>query len=106
MLDVIIGQHTWNCQIRTHIYTEIHTHTHTQKQKMTQKRKKEGVTTISKPQSPHFGEHKRLHLESSKQNYYIISLRVIIKAILIQVGSSKPKEEEINKQTNKRPRRG
>jgi len=31
----------------------------------------------------HFGEHKRLHLESSKQNYYIISLRAIIKAIFI-----------------------
>jgi len=29
----------------------------------------------------HFGEHKRLHLESSKQNYYIISLRAIIKSI-------------------------
>ena len=29
----------------------------------------------------HFGEHKRMHLESSKQNYYIISLRAIIKAI-------------------------
>ena len=29
----------------------------------------------------HFGEHKRLHLESSKQNYYIVSLRAIIKAI-------------------------
>jgi len=29
----------------------------------------------------HFGEHKRLHLESSKQNYHIISLRAIIKAI-------------------------
>jgi len=29
----------------------------------------------------HFGEHKRLHLESSKQNYYIISLRATIKAI-------------------------
>jgi len=29
----------------------------------------------------HFGKHKRLCLESSKQNYYIISLRVIIKAI-------------------------
>ena len=29
----------------------------------------------------HFGEDKRLHLESSKQNYYIISLRAIIKAI-------------------------
>ena len=29
----------------------------------------------------HFDEHKRLHLESSKQNYYIISLRAIIKTI-------------------------
>ena len=29
----------------------------------------------------HFGEHKRLHLESSKQNYYIISLRAITNAI-------------------------
>ena len=29
----------------------------------------------------HFGEYKRLHLESSKQNYYIISLRAIIKTI-------------------------
>ena len=38
------------------------------------------MTTISKSVS-HFGEHKRLHLESSKQNYYIISLRAIIKAI-------------------------
>jgi len=46
MLDVIIGRHTWDCQIRTHIHTGIHTHT-----------------------------------QSSKQNYYIISLKVIIKAI-------------------------
>jgi len=29
----------------------------------------------------HFGENKRLHLESSKQNYYIISVLAIIKAI-------------------------
>jgi len=28
MLDVIIGRHTWNCQIRTHIHTKIHTHAH------------------------------------------------------------------------------
>ena len=46
-------------------------------------RKVEDVTTISKSQSltSVIGEHKRLHLESSKQNYYIISLRAIIKAI-------------------------
>ena len=32
MLDVIIGRHTWNCQIRTHIHTGYtHTGTHTQK---------------------------------------------------------------------------
>ena len=35
-------------------------------------RKVEDVTTISKSVS-HFGEHKRLGLESSKRNYYIIS---------------------------------
>ena len=33
MLDVIIGRYTLNCQIRTHIHSEIHTHTHAQKQK-------------------------------------------------------------------------
>jgi len=44
-------------------------------------RKIEDVTTISKSVS-HFVEHKRMHLESSKQNCYIISLRAIIKAIL------------------------
>ena len=31
MLDVIIGRHTWNCQIRTHMHTKIHTHTRTHK---------------------------------------------------------------------------
>jgi len=33
----------------------------------------------------HFSENKRLHLESSKQNYYIISLQVMIKAIFIHL---------------------
>ena len=32
MLDVIIGRHTWNCQIRTHIHTG-YTHTGTHKNK-------------------------------------------------------------------------
>jgi len=36
-----------------------------------------------------FGENKRLHLESSKQNYYIISLRAIIKAIFNSGGTSR-----------------
>jgi len=43
------------------------------------------VKTISKSQSLNFGEHKRLHPESSKQNYCIISLRAIIKAIFTQL---------------------
>jgi len=34
----------------------------------------------------HFGENKRLHVESSKQNYYIVSFGAIIKAIF----TSKP----------------
>ena len=36
MLDVIIGRHTWNCQIRKHIhtgYTHTRTHTHKKKEK-------------------------------------------------------------------------
>ena len=27
LLDVTIGRHTWNCQIRTHIHTKVHRHT-------------------------------------------------------------------------------
>ena len=43
MLDVIIGRHTWNCQIRTHIHTGYtHTGTHTKKEKRKKKEKKEG----------------------------------------------------------------
>ena len=34
ILDVIIGRHIWNCQIRTHIHTGYtHTGTHTKKEK-------------------------------------------------------------------------
>jgi len=40
-----------------------------------------GVCVCIRATVSHFGEHERLHLESSKQNYYIISLRAIIKAI-------------------------
>ena len=36
----------------------------------------------------HFGEHKRLHLESSKQNYYIISLTSLILIAFITGNSS------------------
>jgi len=46
MLDVIIGGHTWNCQIRTHIHTGYtHTGTHTKNENRKgekRKKKKEG----------------------------------------------------------------
>jgi len=41
----------------------------------------------------HFGENRRLHLESSKQNYYIISLWVIIKAIFTSPGVLRVEED-------------
>ena len=83
MFDVIIGRHTWNCQIRTHIHTERETHTHTKKtRKKGEKRRCNDNQQIT---VTHFGENRRLHLESSKKNYYIISLWVIIKAIFIHV---------------------
>jgi len=66
-----------------HTYGDTHTHAHAKtkntKTKSTQKKRRcndNQQTTVT-----HFGENKRLHLESSKQNYYIISLWVIIKAI-------------------------
>ena len=49
MLDVIIGRHIWNCQIRTHIHTGYtHTGTHTKKrnqerEKKIKKREGDGV---------------------------------------------------------------
>jgi len=43
MLDVIIGRHTWNCQIRTHIHTGYtHTGTRTKKENRKGKKKKGG----------------------------------------------------------------
>ena len=89
MLDVIIGRHTWKCQIRTHIHTETHTQMHTHKKKT--KKKKEKKTRCNDNQQTtvtHFGENKRLHLESSKQKSYIISLWVIIKAIFTSLSMS------------------
>ena len=41
MLDVIIGRHTWNCQICTHIHTG-YTHTCTPKKKLDRKKNREG----------------------------------------------------------------
>ena len=41
MLDVIIGRHKWNCQIRTHIHTGYtHTRTHSKKNKQIRKSRK------------------------------------------------------------------
>ena len=42
MLDVIIGRHTWNCQIHTHIHTG-YTHTGTHTKKVGGKKKRRGV---------------------------------------------------------------
>jgi len=48
----------------------------------------------------HFGENKRLHLESCKQNYYIISLWVIIKAIFMHTDSLVLEMIQIQKLSN------
>ena len=51
-----------------HTYGDIHTHTHTQKQKGKKGKKMDNQqTTVT-----HLGENKRLRLENSKQNCYII----------------------------------
>ena len=58
-------------------YIRRYTHTRTHKEKERKRRCNDNQqTTVT-----HFGENRRLHLESSKQNYYIISLWVVIKAI-------------------------
>ena len=62
----------------SHAHTETRTHKHTcMKSRRCDDNQQIKVT--------HFGENKRLHLESSKQNYYIISLWAIIKAIFIHL---------------------
>ena len=122
MLDVIIGRHTRNCQICTHMHTGYtHTGTHTKKKTgkgKKQKTKKEGggwvfrgveergywggqdliLITLDRHECfsvfHHLQEDKqrkqrhslklgKKRRESSKRNYYIISPRVIIKAIII-----------------------
>ena len=119
MLDVIIGRHTWNCQIRTHIHTGYtHRHTHKNRKQERGNKKKEGggwvfrgveergywggqdliLITLDRHECFSVFHHlqkdkqrKQRHSlklgkkrrESSKRNYYIISPRVIIKAIII-----------------------
>jgi len=64
----------------THAHTYGNTPTHAHRKTKNTKKKwrcnDNQQTTVT-----HFGDNDRLHLESSKQNYYIISLWVIIKAI-------------------------
>jgi len=58
------------------IYIQRYTHTRTHKNKKHKKRKRKKKDDVNDNQQTtvtHFGENKRLHLESSKQNYYIIS---------------------------------
>jgi len=64
-------------------YTQRYTHTRTHKNKKHKKKGGKKRWCNNNPQTTvtHFSENKRLHLESSNQNYYIISLWVIIKAI-------------------------
>jgi len=62
---------------RTCIQRCTHTRTHENKKEGEKKRRfndNQQITVI------HFGENRRLHLESAKQNYYIISFWAIIKA--------------------------
>ena len=60
---------------RTYIQRYTHTRTFKKKTKNKQKRggKKGRCNDNQQMTVSHFGENKRLHLESSKQNYYIIS---------------------------------
>jgi len=64
--------------IQKYIHTRTHKKKHTQKGRKKRRRNNNQETTVT-----HFGEDKGLHLESSKQNYYTISIWVIIKAIFI-----------------------
>jgi len=76
MLDAIIGRHTWNFWICTDIHTEIHTHTHTHKKNHKKnaksEKKKRRCNDSQQITVTHLGENKRLHLESSKRNYFIV----------------------------------
>ena len=58
---------------RTHIRRYTHTHTQQTKKQQEKKEKKRRRNDNQQTTVTHFGENERLHLESSKQNYYIIS---------------------------------
>ena len=66
-------------------YIRRYTRTRTRKNKKHRKKRKQKRRCNDNQQTTvtHFGKNKRLHLESSKQNCYIISLWVIIEAVFI-----------------------
>ena len=69
MLDVVIGRHAWNCQIRTHRHTGyIHTRTHTQKQKVERLQKKRGGQERKKEEQEKEQKEKREKKEQNERN--------------------------------------
>jgi len=68
MLDVIIGRHTWNCQIRKHIHTGYtHTRTHTQQKKSRKTRFKKSIGKIQKKRDAGSGKKERRKKERTKR---------------------------------------
>ena len=60
-----------------HTYRDTHAHAHTKTKQKTKQKRGGGKRKCNDNQQitvTHFAENKRLHLESSKQNYYIIYL--------------------------------
>jgi len=71
-----------NTHAHTYRASETHTHAHTKKIPKKRRCDDNQQTTVT-----HFGENNRLHFESSKQSYCIISLWVIIKAIFTSLAT-------------------
>ena len=94
MLDAIIGQHTWFCQIRTHIHTGYtHTRTHkkkveglekTKEKKSRKNPKKRGGVRKERKKKKRKDKNKRGGKieENEKQSS---SLLIVIKAIIIKI---------------------
>ena len=74
MLDLSLANtHGMAKYARTYIQRYTHTRTH-KKKKQKEKKEKKRCNDNQQTTVTHFGENKRLHLESSKQNYYVFSL--------------------------------
>jgi len=66
MLDVIIGRHTWNCQIRTHIHTGYtHIRTHKKKVERLGKKRKKSRKNQKKKEG---GSGKKVRRKGRKEN--------------------------------------